>query len=243
MQSKPAAPLFTGVSAIAAGLNHSCMLTSTGGVQCWGANDYGQLGDGTLTTHLISDPVDVSGLSSGIIAIAAGGDNTCALTSAGGVKCWGRGSGGRLGNGGFTDKLIPVDVSQLGSGVSALAVGIQHTCALTTDGVVKCWGLNESGQLGDGTTDPKFFPVNVVGVVGHSTPTPTPTPTGTATPTSTPTATPTRWTSFACQYGFWEPSASFSFTSSVAAGLEHGPHWLEPHFWQLIPCTTNTRTN
>lgn len=191
--NKPDEPAYENISAIAAGLNHNCVLTSVGSVECWGQNDYGQLGngDGSLTYKGFGQMQQVHGLLSGVVAIAAGGDNSCALTSTGAVKCWGRGSGGRLGNGGYTDTNIPVDVAQLGNGVSALAVGYKHTCALTTAGVVKCWGLNDSGQLGDGTTSGSLSPVNVVGVVGHSTPTPTPTPTFTPTNTSTATATHT----------------------------------------------------
>ncbi|QJR16523.1 RCC1 domain-containing protein [Usitatibacter palustris] len=149
-----AAPL-TGVSAISAGgfdgylqdIDHSCAIKA-GDVVCWGYNGQGQLGNGTTVTSIF--PVAVSGLS-GITAIASGNRHTCAITSAGTVKCWGGNAGGALGDGTTTDRTTPVDVIGIPAGVTAIAAGAAHTCALSTGGVLTCWGYNLHGQLGDGT--------------------------------------------------------------------------------------------
>jgi alpha-tubulin suppressor-like RCC1 family protein len=102
-----------------------------------------------------------------IAAIAAGEAHSCALTVGGGVKCWGRNRNGQLGDGTTEDRSTPVDVVGLTGGVEAIAVGQSHTCALMTEGGVKCWGANYSGQLGDGTTENRNTPADVVGLTGE----------------------------------------------------------------------------
>jgi alpha-tubulin suppressor-like RCC1 family protein len=183
--------LTSGVSAVAAGNDSSCALTSSGGVKCWGLNDRGELGDGTTTSRLT--PVDVVGLQSGVKAVASGTGlgRACALTTAGGVRCWGRGNPTPvqvpgLGSGVTAvtsscaltsvgavkcwgrDDLTPVDVPGLGSGVAAITSSF-HSCALLSSGAVKCWGPNDHGQLGDGTTTDRPTPVDVGGLHARAT--------------------------------------------------------------------------
>ena len=152
--------LESGVAAVSGGNFHTCALTTAGGVQCWGNNSVGQLGDGTTTSRFT--PADVPGLTSGVAAVIAGFDHTCALTTAGGVKCWGDNIVNALGAessetciSAFGDphacSTTPLDVETLDSGVTALSARATHTCALTQAGGVRCWGNNVNGQLGDGT--------------------------------------------------------------------------------------------
>ncbi len=152
----------TEVVAISVGGFHSCALTRAGGVKCWGQNFDGELGNGT--TQDTSTPTDVIGLGSGVIAISAGWQHACALTIAGGLKCWGNNGSGQLGNGATTNSVIPTDVIGLGSGVSALSAGGYHMCALTSAGGVKCWGDNGFRQLGDGTVSNRAIPTDVIGL-------------------------------------------------------------------------------
>src|SRR5438105_822948 len=154
-------------TAIAAGGAHTCLLTGTGAVKCWGYNAFGQLGDGTRTER--HTPVGVLGLASGVVAITAGGGHTCALTGAGAVRCWGDNARGELGDGTTPGRHAPVAVSGLAGGVSAIAAGGNHSCALTRGGGVKCWGLNSYGELGDGTTTRRLTPVAVSGLASRVT--------------------------------------------------------------------------
>jgi alpha-tubulin suppressor-like RCC1 family protein len=138
-----------GAIAIAAGGFHTCALISTGGVKCWGNNVAGQLGDGTTTHRSIPGGSYVQGLKRGVIAITAGSGHTCAMTTAGRIKCWGFNLYGQLGDGTTRDRRTPVSVKL--KDASDIAAGQYHTCARIFTGVVKCWGENSYGQLGDGT--------------------------------------------------------------------------------------------
>jgi len=153
----PVAVSLTGVTAISAGKLHSMALLSDGTVMDWGENKWGQLGNGTTTNSDV--PVEVRGLS-GVTAISADGHHSLALLGNGKVMAWGLNKAGELGTGTRTGpetcgadpcSTTPVAVSGL-SGVTAISAGEQYNLALLSDGTVKSWGYNGSGQLGDGTT-------------------------------------------------------------------------------------------
>ena len=153
--------LGTGTTAVVAGGNHTCVVQS-GAVKCFGLNGAGQLGNGAVVNA--TSPVAVTGLT-GIDAVAAGGSHSCSLATDGGVSCWGLNQEGELGIGDSTvnNSSTPRSVTGL-TGQIALSAGIQHVCAMAADESVRCWGLNSSGQLGNGSTTRSFSPVSVAGL-------------------------------------------------------------------------------
>ena len=153
-----------GVLAIALGGDHGITLKSGGTVFAWGFNSGGQVGDGSTTARLA--PKAVSGLSPGITAVAAGDSHNLALTAAGAVMAWGYNASGQVGDGSTVNRLMPVPVTGLGSGVVAIAAGGDHSLALKSDGTVVAWGKNDHGELGDSSTTDRTTPVAVVGLTG-----------------------------------------------------------------------------
>jgi len=151
------------VDALSAGTSHTCAMVA-GEARCWGANDKGQLGRAGPASYV---PVQPWGLTGTVSAIAAGWTHTCAIAD-GEVWCWGDDTYGQLGDGSSgaaSSGPTPRKVASL-AGVLAIAAGSGHTCAATATQLF-CWGRNDFGQVGDGTTsEPRVVPTAVPGVSG-----------------------------------------------------------------------------
>jgi len=168
-----AVPGVTGVTQVAAGWYDTCALKTDTTVVCWGDNSDLQLGAPTSGTEsivpvVVPDPVSPSLPLSGVIAIVPGPSHTCAVKNDNTAVCWGSNWHGQLGisaGNGFPSQHQPPTVVPL-SGVTSVALGTDHTCALLTDNTVMCWGSNANGQLGNaanaGTTTTTIQPLSVL---------------------------------------------------------------------------------
>jgi alpha-tubulin suppressor-like RCC1 family protein len=164
----PVADLSSPIVQIAAGGSHTCALATDGGVQCWGTNFHGELGNGEQAPA--STVVSVSDLGRAT-AIAAGGSLSCALLEDGSVSCWGLSGEGWDGSGPGEGVFPPDSILKSTvhtpvpgvAGATAIAVGSRHACAIAADERVLCWGDNAFGQLGDGTMERSASGVPVSG--------------------------------------------------------------------------------
>ena len=158
--------------AVSAGDLHTCAILDNGDLKCWGRDNYGQLGDGGSNTNTNAPSSTAINLGTGRTAVAvdAGDLHTCAILDNGDLKCWGWDSKGQLGDGGSnTNTNAPSSTAiNLGTGRTAVAVavGYSHTCAILDNGDLKCWGLDNYGQLGDGgsntdTNAPSSTPIDL----------------------------------------------------------------------------------
>jgi alpha-tubulin suppressor-like RCC1 family protein len=152
----------TGATAIAAGVAFTCARLNTGRVSCWGLNDLGQLGHAPKRPGENIDrvPSPVDGIE-GAVAIAVGHFHACAVVSGGAVSCWGSNHRGELGRPATRAVSYKAERVPDIDGAVAVACGEWHSCALIRGGTVKCWGLNNRGQLGDGTNTDSIRPVAV----------------------------------------------------------------------------------
>jgi alpha-tubulin suppressor-like RCC1 family protein len=147
----------TDATQVSAGGGQTCVLLSTGHIDCWGRNGYGQLGDGSTEDSDV--PVEVLGISEAT-QVSAGGDFTCALLSAGDVDCWGDGELGELGDGATSRSDTPLGTAGI-TDATQVSAGGDQACALLPAGQIDCWGANYDGQLGDGSTEDSDVPVEV----------------------------------------------------------------------------------
>ena len=133
---------------VSAGRLHTCAVLDDDSLKCWGYNIHGQLGLGSYTQQTTPQSVSL-GTGRTAVSVSAGYDYTCAVLNDGSLKCWGANNYGQLGLGSTTGYFTPQSVF-LGTGRTAVSVsaGVQHTCAVLDDGSLKCWGMNNYGQLG-----------------------------------------------------------------------------------------------
>jgi len=146
--------------AISTGSGHVCAILDDGSVSCWGRNAQGVIGDGTSTNRLSPTQTLSLGTNREAVAISSGGYHTCVILDDGSVSCWGYDGYGQLGTTSGSSTNYPQQTSSLGTGRTAVAIssGGDHTCAILDDGSVSCWGANNNGQLGDGTTNRRYSP-------------------------------------------------------------------------------------
>ncbi|MCB1394792.1 MAG: chromosome condensation regulator RCC1 [Rhodobacter sp.] len=131
------------------------------------ANSAAEAQETEATTRLVAEPfVEPLAAEGGVRAVAAGAEHTCAISQSGNVWCWGFNWQGQLGDGTDIDRVRPRRVVDLEGDFVAITAGVEHSCALTAAGAVYCWGDNDAGQLGDGTTRDRWRPVQVVGMDG-----------------------------------------------------------------------------
>ena len=156
------------VTAIAAGTYHNLALCSDGTLVAWGYNADGQVGDGSgLSYRRVPVAVEQAGVLAGkrVVSIAAGTSHSIALCSDGTVVAWGKNDSGQLGDGSLINRAVPVAVNTSGglSGktVVSISAGDNHNFAMCSDGALVAWGLNSSGQVGDGTQVNRPVPVEV----------------------------------------------------------------------------------
>lgn len=156
-----------GYSQVRPGFSHTCGLTLSNTVKCWGNNIYGAIGNNTSGANVITPTAVYDGNT--YKSISAGYLFSCGVTSAGILKCWGDSADGKLGNNdnGTTDSYVPLQIDSADTFLS-VSSGLRSSCAITTNNYLKCWGANDSGQLGTGDTSIRIVPTYVDGSTKYS---------------------------------------------------------------------------
>jgi alpha-tubulin suppressor-like RCC1 family protein len=152
-------------TSITAGRNHTCGLTSDGNAFCWGSNDHGQIGAGTLGSRFDTPQPAAGGTK--FRMLSAGGVHTCGITTSGSALCWGGNESGQLGD---ADTVATGFATPVSGGLTFawIDAGATNTCGVTTAGAVYCWGQNGYGQVGSGSAGGELVKspsaINVAGV-------------------------------------------------------------------------------
>lgn len=164
----------SGISQVATGSNHTCIRKTDGTQWCWGLNNSGELGDGTIGGPACggmcrTTPAQTMALGNTVVSTGLGERYTCSLKADGSAWCSGVNYNGELGNGSNTGQNCPnnfICIPTLGavqdSGLAKMEVGVHHTCAVKNDGSLWCWGLNDYGQLGDGSMTNRYAPTRAM---------------------------------------------------------------------------------
>ena len=169
----------TNIKNLSAGENHTCAVSNNDNIYCWGRNNINMLGDGTTTQR--TTPIrplagaSVAGDNNGtyldnIKSVSAGQYHTCAVSESDNIYCWGRNTTGQLGDNSTTQRstAIRIDTGASVAGdndgtyldnISNVETGVNHTCAVSNNDNIYCWGYNLYGQLGDGTTTQRTTPI------------------------------------------------------------------------------------
>ncbi|RYF28344.1 MAG: hypothetical protein EOO17_04980 [Chloroflexi bacterium] len=150
------------VTQVAAGFTHSCAVAQ-GSVYCWGGNSAGQVGDGTTTMRRAPAAVNPALLGSSVTDLSTGFQASCAVSN-GKAYCWGLNNSGQLGQPSATETIRAptlIEGPLAGKTVTKVSMGGQHACALVSEGDLYCWGLNDAGQLGNGTLTTSHIPTLV----------------------------------------------------------------------------------
>ncbi len=231
----------TTVARISSGAYHTCAVTTAGAAYCWGYNLNSQLGDTTSVDKWSPTAVDTTtGLTAtNVASISAGGQHTCAVTTAAAAYCWGNDADGETGDGtSGANRTTPTAVSTstgfTGTAVASISAGANHTCAVTTaanGGSTWCWGQNTEGRIGDATSGTnRLFPV----LPGTTTiPVAPAVPSGLAATSSQGTQVPLTWsavagaTEYQVQYrlngsGGWTSTGWQTGTGVTVTGLTTG---------------------
>lgn len=146
------------ISKVAVGAKHMCAINSNSVLKCWGSNSYGQLGNGNTTSSSAPQIID-SGTT--YQSVSTGAFHTCAITTAGVLKCWGDYNYGKLGISGASAYVTSPTIIDAGTLYTKVSAGDNGTCAITTSGILKCWGCNSYGEVGNGSNLTQTTPVTI----------------------------------------------------------------------------------